>query len=395
VRPAETDPLRGNAPAISAHHVPDVAPAALLRTPEQEELAGIVRRLLASASTPSDVRRQLGSARGYDERLWDRLARELGIQGLVIPEQYGGGGFSFADLAVVLEEAGRALLPAPLLSTAVLAVTVLLASGDDQAASRLLPGIAQGHLTATVTGTHGGARDPLTAAGGGTTWTVSGSADFVLDGEAADIVLVAADAPAGPTMFAIDRCDQVTRSRREVLDGTRRQALLTFAAAPAVPVGEPGAAPDIMTAALNAGLAGLAAEQAGVARHALDATLAYVRDRRQFGRPIGSFQAVKHRLADLLVAVEAARAASAYATACVSDGLADQEVAVLTASVACSQASRLAVAEYLQLHGGIGFTWEHPAHLYLRRACASEVLFGTPAAHRARLADLLGLGGPR
>jgi acyl-CoA dehydrogenase len=150
-----------------------------------------------------------------------------------------------------------------------------------------------------------------------------------------------------------------------------------------------------MAAALNAGRAGLAAEQVGGAGHALDATLAYVRDRQQFGRPVGSFQAVKHRLADLLVAVEAARSASAYATACVSSGLADQDVAVLTASVACSHAFRLAVTEYIQLHGGIGFTWEHPAHLYLRRACAGEVLFGTPADHRARLADLLGLGGPR
>ncbi|MFD3308765.1 acyl-CoA dehydrogenase family protein [Streptomyces sp. NPDC058694] len=376
----------------------DVDPAVLLESEERGQLRAVLRDLLAETCGVEEVRKQVEGPRGYDQALWARLAGEIGVHGLALPEEYGGGGYTFAELAVALEEAGRVLCPAPLLPTVVLAGHALLGSGDRRACERWLPGIASGAVTATVAGFVQAAE--VTAERGPDGWVLRGEADFVPDGEGADLLLVVARAPDGERLFACEpapphgthgsTCD---RTARRVLDPTRRQALVRFRGTPAEPVGEPGQAPGIVDAVLDAGRVALAAEHVGGSAHALDATLEYVSQRTQFGRPIGSFQAVKHRLADLLVEVEGARSASAYASACLTEWTPELPVAASAAAVACTGAYRLATTEYVQLHGGIGFTWEHPAHLYVRRARADEALFGTADDHRLRLAELLGLVG--
>jgi alkylation response protein AidB-like acyl-CoA dehydrogenase len=372
-----------------------VDPALLTPTADQEELRGIVARFLAEASGEEDVRRHAALPAGYDPAVWGRLTGELGVAGIAVPERFGGAGSTFGDLAVVLQEVGRQLLCAPLLPSAVLGATALLAAGDDAACERYLPGIADGSVIATLAGTGGphAAGDVRGRETGGG-WRLDGAVDFVLYGASADVVLVPADTPAGRTLFAVDGdAGGLSRTSRTVLDPTRPQALLRFADVPARPVGEPGAGAAATARAHDAGRAALAAEQVGATEHALRACVAFVVQRRQFGRPIGSFQAVKHRLADLLVELEGARSVAGYAAACVDAAPAELPLAAAVAQVACGEALELAAREYVQLHGGIGFTWEHPAHLYVRRARADAVLFGTVARHRARVASLIGLGG--
>ncbi|MGW0711520.1 acyl-CoA dehydrogenase family protein [Streptomyces sp. NPDC002643] len=371
----------------------DVDPALLLESEERRQLRAVLREFLAETCGPEEVREQTDGPRGYDQVLWERLAGEIGVHGLALPEEFGGAGYTFDELAVALEETGRVLCPAPLLPTVVLAGHGLLGSGDRRACERWLPGIAAGTLTATVAGFLHPAQ--VTAERGPDGWRLRGEADFVPDGEGAGLVLVAAQAPDGPRLFACaPDAGGCERTPRRVLDATRRQALIRFRGTPAEPVGDAGQAPGIVDAVLDAGRTALAAEQLGGCAHALDAVLKYVSHRTQFGRSIGSFQAVRHRLADLLVEVEAARSASGYATVCLAGRVAGQlPVAASAAAMACSTAYRRATAEYVQLHGGIGFTWEHPAHLYVRRARADEALFGTADDHCARLAGALGLTG--
>ncbi|TPQ19057.1 acyl-CoA dehydrogenase family protein [Streptomyces sporangiiformans] len=373
---------------------PEIDPQLLSETDEQRQLRTVLRDFHTEAGGPEGVRKHLATPRGYDELLWMRLAGEIGVHGLAVPEEYGGSGFTFAELAVALEEAGRALYCAPLLPTVALAAPALLHSGDRAACERYLPRIADGTLTATVAGfdADGPADSQVTAEQGGSGWVLRGQADFVLDGAGADLILVRARTPAGPRLFACEPTPEACRrTPRSVLDETRRQALVEFRGAPAITVGTTEGTEDIVSATLDTGRAALAAEQVGGSGHALDATVDFVAQRHQFGRPIGSFQAVKHRLADVLVALEAARSASSYASACAAACSPQLPVAACAAAVVCSETFRLATAEYVQLHGGIGFTWEHPAHLYVRRARTSEVLFGTTDRHRVRLAELIGL----
>jgi acyl-CoA dehydrogenase len=338
-----------------------IDPARLTETAEQRELRVVARDFFA--------------AHGGDENVAKRMAGELGVQGLAIPEEYGGAGYSFAELAVVLEEAGRALCAGELLPAVVLAAHTLLYSGNAEACHRYLPGIADGTLAASV------AFDGDVQVRDG---TLRGSADFVLGGAEANLVLVR----AGAVLYACESTsDAVVRVPRRVLDETRPQARLEFRDVPATPLGSA----DVLPRVLDVGRAALAAEQVGGIGHALDETVSYVGARRQFGRPIGSFQAVKHRLAALLVEYEAARSAAAYAVACVAAESPELPVAAAVAATVCTDAYRLAVAEYVQLHGGTGFTWEHPAHRYVRRARADEVLFGTTQDHGARLAAALDL----
>jgi acyl-CoA dehydrogenase len=373
--------------------IDQIDPHLLSETDEQQQLRAVLRDFYREVSGPEDVREHLGTPRGYDAALWARLAGEIGVHGLAIPEEYGGSGFTFAELAVSLEESGRALYCAPLLPTVVLAAHALLAAGDRAACERYLPRIGDGTLTATVAGFD--TDEPgVTAEQAGSGWVLRGRTDFVLDGAGADLILVRAATPAGSRLFACEpAADTCRRTPRRVLDETRRQALVEFRGAPVTAVGGAEHTEDTVSATLDVGRAALAAEQVGGSGHALDATVEFVSQRHQFGRPIGSFQAVKHRLADVLVALEAARSASAYAAACAAVASPQLPVAAGAAAVVCSETFRLATAEYVQLHGGIGFTWEHPAHLYVRRARSSEVLFGTADQHRARLGQLVGLTG--
>jgi alkylation response protein AidB-like acyl-CoA dehydrogenase len=343
-------------------------------TEEQDELRASVRRFLTDKSA---VRVWMESEEGHDPAMWRQMAEQLGLQGIALPEKYGGSGGGQVELGIVLEEMGRVLLPSPYFATVALAGQALAASGDDAAMSRWLPGIADGSLTATVAvAEESGSwrlEDVATTAADG---TVSGTKMFVVDGHTADLLLVV----ARTGLFAVEGdAPGVTRTRLDTLDPTRRLARVDLDGAPAVQVGPAG----LPRTALDLAVVALAAEQVGGAQACLDAAVAYAKIRVQFDRPIGSFQAIKHKCADMLLAVEAARSAAYHAASEVAESP--------VAAAYCSAAYTHAAKENIQIHGGIGYTWEHDAHLHLKRAKSSEQLFGAPAAHRAWLADLVGI----
>jgi alkylation response protein AidB-like acyl-CoA dehydrogenase len=357
-------------------------------SPEQEQLRATVRRFLAERSPESEVRRLMETERGYDESVWKQMGEQLGLQGLAVPERFGGSGFGFVDLQIVLEEMGRSLLCAPFLSSCVLAAQALLHAGDDDACARYLPGIADGTTIATLAFTEG---DVTCRADGD---RLTGHHAFVLDGHVADLLLVVAEDAAGPSLFAVDPGD-VRREPLPTLDATRKQARLTFENTPARRIGSEGGAAGAVSTALDRAAAALAAEQAGGARRVLEMAVEYAKVRHQFGRPIGSFQAIKHKCADMLLDVECATSAAyaaGWAVQAAEQGGDESEAGVLAclAKAYCSEAYYRCAGENIQVHGGIGFTWEHPAHLYFKRAKSSEILFGSPRAHRARMADRLG-----
>ncbi|GAA2409936.1 acyl-CoA dehydrogenase family protein [Actinomadura vinacea] len=365
---------------------------------EQEELRKIVRSFLARHSTEAEVRRISGGGEGYDPAVWRRIAGELSLQGLAVPEEYGGSGFGYAELGIAFEEMGRALLCAPYFASVALAAEALLRSGDDRAAKDLLPGICAGDTVATLAlteegghWTEAGVRLAASHVGGG--WALSGIKTFVPDGHLADLLLVVARAADGISLFAVDAAAPgLTRTRLPTLDQTREQARLEFVNTPARLVGRAGAAwPGIERTLATAGIL-LAAEQVGGAAATLAAAVEYAKVRAQYGRPIGSFQGVKHLCADLLTELESARSA-AYGGLWALESGDEREIriAAALAQVYCSEVCTRVAGGSIQVHGAIGFTWEHPAHLYFKRAKSSEVLLGSPAHHRELLAAGLGL----
>nr|WP_211177486.1 acyl-CoA dehydrogenase family protein [Pseudonocardia acidicola] len=363
---------------------------------EQAELAAVLRSFLDDRAPESEVRRLMDDERGWDPATWARLASEIGVQGLAIPEAYGGSGFGLIELGVAFEEMGRALLGAPFLSSVGLAAATLLAAGDEDACSEFLPAIASGETVATLalteeSGSWVESAVSTRARRGAAGWTVTGDKTNVLDGHTAGLLLVIARSAVGIGVFAVDAdTPGVTRTALPTLDQTRKQARIELRAAPARLIGEDGAGWAAVEHALRVGAVLLAAEQVGGAAAALDMAVQYAKDRHQFGRPIGSFQAIKHKCADMLVQLEAARSAAYYGLwAAASDSAEAPAVASLAKSY-CSEAYTFCAGENMQIHGGIGFTWEHPAHLYLKRAKSSETLLGSPAFHRERLATLAG-----
>ncbi|HEV3358655.1 MAG TPA: acyl-CoA dehydrogenase family protein [Pseudonocardiaceae bacterium] len=335
-----------------------------------------VRAAFDDLSPMPEVRRLMDTGSGWDRAVWTRLCREIGIAGLAVPESYGGTGGSAVELGIVFEEAGRSLLAAPLFATVGLAVPLLLAL-DDADALGYLPEICAGSVVATVaTGDVAVSGDRLT-----------GEAGYVIDGASADLVLVAAN---GHAVFAVDgAAPGLRRTPLVTLDPTRKQARLTFEDVPAQRIGAANAEPAIRHA-LDVARALLANEQAGGAARCLAATVDYAKSRVQFGRPIGSFQAVKQHAADLLIQVESARSAAITAAQAVA-GWADAPdlpVAAAVAQAYCSEAFVRVAADMIQLHGGIGFTWEHDAHLYFKRAWTSRELLGRPEDHLEALAVL-------
>jgi len=350
-------------------------------TEEREELRGVVRSFLDRHSTEEDVRRLMATRDGYDAGQWQRMGRELGLQGLAVPERYGGAGFGYGELGVVFEEFGRALVCAPYFATVALAAEALLRAGDETAAKDYLPGIASGETVATL------AMTGDTRARHADGWFLSGEKTHVLDGCAADLVLVVAATDTGTGLFAVDT-PRIDRESLPTVDQTRKQARLRFDDVPARLVSEDD---SVITRTLETAAVLLAAEQLGGASRALDLAADYAKIRVQYGRPIGSFQAVKHRLADMLVDVECARSAVHDGLRALAEDAPDLPVAAATARAFCAEAYTRVAAGAIQVHGGIGFTWEHPAHLYFKRAKSSETLLGSPAWHRHRLAGLLGI----
>lgn len=350
---------------------------------EQEALAGAVRQFLAAKAPESAVRQAMASELGYDPALWSRLAGELGLHGLAIPEKYGGAGFTFVELGIALQEMGRALLPGPFFPTVVLAANALIESNDEAAAAEWLPRIAAGELVATV---------PLPqelsvrATRGGSGWQLTGRAGFVLDGALAELVIVPAQTEQGPSLFAVPGSSTgLARRPLEFFDVGRRMAELTFADCPGQLIGSPGDAGAAIGRIFDLAAIGLAAECVGVSERALEMATEYAKIRHQFGKPIGAFQAIKHKLANVLLEVEAARSAAWYGLWCAAER--PEEIPVVAPLIlpTCTETAYLAAAENIQVHGGIGYTWEHPAQLYFRRATVSRQLLGDPAEHREQL----------
>ncbi|MFF2195777.1 acyl-CoA dehydrogenase family protein [Streptomyces sp. NPDC058157] len=392
-------------------------------TAEQDEMRRTLREILGKRCGPDEVKAAVRTDTGYDRELWQRLSRQLGLPGIAVAEEYGGVGCTPADLALACEETGRVLLPSPLLATAALAAPLIGALGTDAQRAALLPALAAGERTAALavpgpalatalalTGDNapgdwagGGRAGGVQARADGAGWRLYGEVAQVLDGHSAGLLLVAAHTGGfarARTLLFLVRGDApgLVRARQATLDETRPQGRIELrdveaellggaeAAGAAGVAGQDGHGPDPLPALAATGLLAasvLAAEAVGAAGQALARTVEYVRQREQFGRPVGSFQAVKHRLADLYVQVQAARSAAYYAAWDPGQGA--------LALAQALEALRITAGEAIQLHGGIGFTWEHDAHLYFKRAAADELLFGPVHRLRGHAAQQAGL----
>jgi alkylation response protein AidB-like acyl-CoA dehydrogenase len=358
----------------------------LLYSDVEDALRSSVADLLAKRSGPAAVLAGLDS-RQYDLELWRTLVEQLDVAGLLIPEELGGVGGSAREVAVIAEELGRAVAPVPFLGSAVLATSALLASDTKaEPVVGLLGRLAAGEVTASLV-------VPLSAMPGAPATVrvaedrLTGTVTSVVDAAAADVLLV----PTEDGLYSVTVGDGVTVTPLTALDRTRGIADVTFDGAIGEPVAGSGGATD---AALTAGAGILASEQLGVAQWCLDTTVKYVKERYQFGRPVGSFQALKHRLADVWLELVTARAAARYAADTLATNSEDVAVAVAVAQAHCSLVAVHAAEEAIQLHGGIGMTWEHPAHLFLKRAKSDEIALGSPGRHRTRLGSLVDLPGP-
>ena len=368
----------------------------LLYGEAETELRAAVRSLLEDRCDWREVLARTETGQTYDTGLWRVLAADLGCAGLLIPESSGGAGASYREAAVVAEETGRAVAPVPFLGSAVVATAALLAAGDEE----LLAAVAAGTTTAALgvpfpvpPGSRPQPTVRLTPAGD-SGYRLTGTVAAVADALPADVLLVPAEGVPNGLYLVEVTAPGVHRAPVTSLDMTRQVCDISLDGAPGRQIAVGADAAAAVEAGLVAGAVALAAEQLGLAQRCLDMTVAYAKERRQFARQIGSFQGLKHRLADLWAAIAQARAASRYAAACLASDDPDTPVAVALAKSACCDAAVTAAQECVQMHGGIGFTWEHPAHLYLKRAKAASLAFGTPGAHRAALARLANLPGP-
>lgn len=363
-------------------------------TEETVLLRETARDYLADRLGNAEVRRLMVSDDGFERAAWKGLA-DLGWVGLAIPEEFGGAGYGPVELSVLFEEMGRMVTPGPFFATAALAVPAIVELADSEQKAELLPGIAAGDTIASVA-VHEAARDwdlervKTTATGGDDSWVLDGTKHHVLDGHLADLFLVVARTEEGLGLFAVPAdAEGLEVEQVSVLDSTRRQATVSFRGVKAAgPLGG-GDARNGLKRALALASAYLAVEQAGGAQRCLEMSVDYARTRHQFGRPIGSFQAVKHRCAEMLLKVEHAKSV-AYHAVRVTDDRGEFAIAAPLAASIASEAYVWAAGENIQIHGGIGFTWEHDAHLYLKRAKSSSLLLGDARYHRRLLGDALG-----
>jgi alkylation response protein AidB-like acyl-CoA dehydrogenase len=375
----------------------------------RDELRATVRRCLDRSDGPRPfLVGEPETSEPFDRKLWHVLTAEVGVSGLGLPEEFGGAGGSIADLAIVAEELGRALAPVPFLSTVAMASTALLLQCEDPTASELLTRLAEADATATLacaldTSSWLVDATAVRAEQGPDSWLLTGTAEFVVDGAAVDLVLVPASTAHGIALFAVAGDNGgLHKLAHRTLDLTRPLATLTFEAADARLIGPPTGAEVGLQAAVDCALVLLAAEQVGGAQRCLDEAVRYAGQRVQFDRPIGSFQAIKHALVNVLLDVEMARSAAAvavrsadrYLSAQTPDNLSQLALAASLAKATCAEAYLRTAEETLHVHGGVGFTWEHDAHLHYRRAKAGELFLGTPSRHRDRMAEHAGLGTP-
>jgi len=372
---------------------------------EQEELRQIARSFLAERSGPEQVRANMESTLGFDPETWRQISTELGWPSIHIPEAHGGLGLGHVDLAVLLEATGEALLCAPFFSTVALAVNTILQIGTDSQKTKLLPGLAEGAHTATLAFAEASGRwdangiEMLASPDHGG-FVLEGRKRWVVDGHSTDQLFVAARSPGtlgedGISVFLVPGdAPGVVRKALPTMDQTRRLAEIEFSnvrVGPDARLGESNRVWPDLRRTLDLAAIALAAEQVGGAQRCLDMSVAYARERKQFGRSIGSFQAIKHKCADMFIAVETARSALYYAACIADDGSDDLTTNASLAKAWCSEAYFRCAAESIQIHGGVGFTWEYDPHLHLKRARASESWLGDPNYHRERIAESIGL----
>ncbi len=372
---------------------------------DQDELRRAARRFLEVASSEERVRAAMETEQGYDSATWEQLSEELAWTALTIPEEYGGLGMSYLDLHPLMEEMGRALLCSPFFSTICLGANALLLGGTDAQKEIHLPGIAAGEARATLAyaeknGRMNAAGVEATYSRNGAGYVLRGAKSYVLDGHTADLLIVVArdensKGAEGVSLFLVPGdAEGVRRAWLPTMDQTRRLASVELGdvvVAPDALLGKEGRGWELCERTLDLARIALAAEQVGAAEMCLDLSVEYAKVRKQFGRPIGSFQAIKHKCADMLMMIESARSAAFYASALAGQGDTDLQEAASSAKAFCSDTFFHCAAESIQIHGGIGFTWEHAAHMYFKRAKSTETLFGDPPFHRERVAKRMGL----
>lgn len=367
----------------------------MLTAEERTALRDSVRRLLSDQSSEAAVRATMETERGYDPQLWKSLG-ELGVVGLIVGADHGGSGVGPMELEAVMEEAGAALLCSPLLASGVLAAELLSSLGDTAVCDRLLPGIASGDTiaSAVLTGDSGcwtEAGVQVTAAEASGEWQLNGRGSYVLHGQNADLLVVLANTSGGMGAFVVDAAAPgLSTKPLPTFDHTLRLAGIDLEAVSATRIEARGPVWAAARRAMDLALVALAGEQAGGAQKVLEFTVEYAKTRIQFGRQIGSFQAIKHMAADLLLDTESAISAAREAARRLALGADNAAESISLAAFACADTFVKTAADGIQMHGGIAFTWEHPAHLYLKRARADAVLLGSPAYHRERYLKELG-----
>ena len=363
---------------------------------EQEEFRRSIHRFLQDHSAISEVRRLMDTDEGFDPKIWNQMATQLGLTAVTIPEKFGGLGYGQVELGIVFEEMGRTLLCAPYFSTVALGVNLLLETGDEAVCSEYLPLVASGEARLAVgayeSESDWSVDDIYTSATGGAEAVITGSKSYVIDGLTATHLLVLARSPEGISLYIVDGSDKsIEKTSQLPLDLTRKISTVTFDSTPAKLIGIAGVGSSYYEKMLPKSLVSLASEQVGGAQRVLEMAVDYAKTRIQFGRPIGSFQAIKHKCADMLVEVESAKSAAYYGAWVVDNDPAELPTVSYLAKAFCSEAFFSVAAENIQIHGGIGFTWEHDAHLYFKRAKSSEIMFGSPAFFREKLAQRIGL----
>jgi alkylation response protein AidB-like acyl-CoA dehydrogenase len=371
---------------------------------EQEMLRKSARDFLAKESPMTYVRQMMEDERGFRDEQWRKMA-ELGWLGLILPEEHGGAGGDFVDLVVVLEEMGRVVLPGPFFSTAILGGVAITQGGSAEQKQELLPKLAAGDLRLTLAQLEPNARwdaegVELEAKKSGAEYRLSGTKLFVPDAHTADLLVVAGRAPGakgseGISLFLVDaKAKGVATTLLKTMDQTRKlcEVVLKDVAVPAARVlGAAGEGWKLLERIVDRGKVGLCAEMCGGAEKVLEMSVEYAKVREQFGRPIGSFQAIQHKCANMLVEVESSKSATYYAAWAVANDVAEAPLAAAMAKAYCSDAYRHTAGEGIQIHGGIGFTWEHDMHIYFKRAKSSEVTFGDATWNREIVAQLIGL----
>jgi alkylation response protein AidB-like acyl-CoA dehydrogenase len=371
---------------------------------EQEMLRSSARDFLAKEAPMTYVRKMMDDEVGFTAELWKKMA-DLGWMGLILPEQYGGSGLDFVDLIVVLEEMGRVVLPGPFFSTVVLGGVALLDGGSAALKDALLPKLASGQLQVTLAQLEPSGRwdadgIQLAAKADGGGFVLSGTKLFVPDAHTADHLVVAGRAPGssgtdGISLFLVDaKAPGITTTQLKTMDQTRKlgEVVLKDVRVPADRVlGPVGQGWALLDRVIDRGKVGLCAEMCGGAQRVLEMRVDYAKVREQFGKPIGSFQAIQHKCANMLVEVESSKSVTYYAAWAVANGVAEAPLAAAMAKAYCSDAYRHVSGEGIQIHGGIGFTWEHDMHIYFKRAKSSEVTFGDATWNRELVAQHINL----